>query len=646
MQDSISTSRQECIAAGLTGAFRRRGDSCCLCPMLGIEFTVMRGDDQQDIQAVIERIESRLNKGMLCEAQDLAREAKASFPEAVRITQLCALTLARLGATEKARKYLVDLYESQGGDAETVGLLGRIYKDLWKKTGKLDSARQSRDTYLQGFSDTRAYYPGINAATMSLVLAEEDRARDIARQVIEICEAEREGYWSLATLGEAYLITGDLEKATEHYGRAVTLAGGDLGTVNSSYQQLCLMQRYIAVPETVFDLMKPPGIVAFTGHMIDHPSRAEARFPECLVPSVQAQMRKILDRLDARIGYVSAACGGDILFIEAMIERGGEINVFLPFRREDFVKTSVRFAGKQWEERFDRALEKATTVKYLTEEAHFGNNDLFAFAGTIIQGLCILRAQSMQTEPTLLALWDGKTRKSLLGGTADTISYWPYADRIEIMDLPSPGPAASPGATAIRETGEEVFKTRVPFGIGRSLKCILFADITGFSKLQEEQTPFFMYEFLSAFAEKLQTLDPQPEVLNTWGDAIFAVYEGARHAIDFAFALRDMIQHLDRASSSLPSQMDVRIALHAGPVFEGMDPVLGRPNSYGAHINRAARMEPVTVPGCIYASEQFAAKLIVESKDQYALEYVGTLSLPKGFGRQETYHIRRKEDVQ
>jgi class 3 adenylate cyclase/tetratricopeptide (TPR) repeat protein len=603
-------------------------------------------NEKEDIRAVTVRIESCLNRGMLCEAQDLAQKARALFPDAIRITQLYALALARLGATEKARTYLTGLYQTQAVDSETAGLLGRVYKDLWRKTGDVDYARQSRDTYLRGFSEARDYYPGINAATMSLILGEKDRAQRVANDVIEICEASKGDYWSLATLGEAYLIAGNKGKASECYGEAINKARGNYGNVNSSYQQLCLMRPYITIPEELFELLKPPGIVAFTGHMIDHPERAKARFPECLVTSVKEELSIALNRIDAKIAYASAACGADILFIEAMIERGGEINVVLPFRQDDFMKTSVSFAGKHWEDRFHRSLKKATSVKYVTEEGYFGNDDLFAFAGTIIQGLCILRAKSMHTLPTLLTLWDRKERNRQLGGTADTLTYWPYPDSLTIVDLPTAKATASPEKVAMACTVEEEPISNTPLGIDRTLKCILFADIMGFSKLQEEHTPFFMYEFLRGFSQKLQTFDPQPEVLNTWGDAVFAVYEDARNMAEFAFTLRDMIRHVDWASTNFPSEMDIRIALHAGPVFEGMDPIIGRPNSYGAHINRAARMEPVTVPGCIYASEQFAAKLIVESKDQYSLEYVGVLSLPKDFGQQETYHVRRQNEVQ
>lgn len=101
--------------------------------------------------------------------------------------------------------------------------------------------------------------------------------------------------------------------------------------------------------------------------------------------------------------------------------------------------------------------------------------------------------------------------------------------------------------------------------------------------------------------------------------------------------------------------MSIRIALHAGPVFETIDPITGRPNFYGAHVNRAARMEPITVPGHIYASEQFVGLLTAEQvaaqqQLRYAsdivCEYLGPLTLAKKLGTQIAYHLYRAEGKQ
>ena len=86
--------------------------------------------------------------------------------------------------------------------------------------------------------------------------------------------------------------------------------------------------------------------------MIDHPNRPQPRFPSSIEAEVKQAIRTTIKTVNAKIGYCSLACGGDILFAEAMEEVGGELNLFLPFNQTDFLNASVRFAGKDWEERF------------------------------------------------------------------------------------------------------------------------------------------------------------------------------------------------------------------------------------------------------------------------------------------------------
>lgn len=52
--------------------------------------------------------------------------------------------------------------------------------------------------------------------------------------------------------------------------------------------------------------------------------------------------------------------------------------------------------------------------------------------------------------------------------------------------------------------------------------------------------------------------------------------------------------------------MTPRIAGHYGEVYIFEDPMLNnRKNAVGEHINRTARIEPVTFPGEIYITEDF-----------------------------------------
>ena len=90
----------------------------------------------------------------------------------------------------------------------------------------------------------------------------------------------------------------------------------------------------------------------------------------------------------------------------------------------------------------------------------------------------------------------------------------------------------------------------------------------------------------------------------------------------------------------------MRIGLHAGPVFYGREPVLDRVNFFGSHVNQAARIEPITSPGNVYASEQFAALLMAEGADHLECRYVGIIVLPKQFGSHPIYHVKRRTEIE
>jgi len=56
-----------------------------------------------------------------------------------------------------------------------------------------------------------------------------------------------------------------------------------------------------------------------------------------------AAIGKLLDQVDA---------GGDLLFVESCLKRQVRVEIYLPLVEEEFLKTSVDFAGQQWRERF------------------------------------------------------------------------------------------------------------------------------------------------------------------------------------------------------------------------------------------------------------------------------------------------------
>jgi len=104
----------------------------------------------------------------------------------VRLRQLLALALARTCATEKANTILKELKDQGHADGETLGLLARTYKDLWKlvpdiEIGKLH-LEAAYNLYFTAFQQAEqkknaddGIYNGINAAALCQFLDRKKR---------------------------------------------------------------------------------------------------------------------------------------------------------------------------------------------------------------------------------------------------------------------------------------------------------------------------------------------------------------------------------------------------------------------------------------------------------------------------------------
>ena len=546
--------------------------------------------------------------------------------------------MSKSGARNGAVDYLEPIYADHHDDPETAGILAGVYKDQFKYTADTHYAQKSLDTYQENFEKTGNYYTGINAATMSRILGNSKQAKELARTVIESINNDTQDFWELATLAEAYLLTNEVGTSKELYLKAAEIGKDRLGMMNSAYGQLRLLQHYATVPKEVMRTFAPPGIAAFTGHMIDAPGRAVPRFPSGIEEQVKSELQKVIEEKQIRIGYTSLASGGDILFAELILESGGEVTAILPFAKEDFLETSVAFAGSEWGERFESLLEKCST-HYITEERYSGEDELFHFSGKIILGLTLLRASSMQAKPYLVTLLSERDQNAKMGGTRSVYEMWPFGEETITNINPDIWVGEQPSVDDI--ASGDTPSTSTDTKPNREVRYIMFADIVGFSKVQEEQTPFFMHLVLDKVAAAIQDY-PKPPILNTWGDAIFGLFTKADHAMNYAFLLLDTFRSIDWTKHDFPDSIDIRVALHAGPVYVATDPLTKRPNGYGTHINKAARMEPVTLPGTIYASEQFAATLTVEAPDKYEYQHVGIIELAKKYGSQEVYRIDKK----
>jgi class 3 adenylate cyclase len=83
--------------------------------------------------------------------------------------------------------------------------------------------------------------------------------------------------------------------------------------------------------------------------------------------------------------------------------------------------------------------------------------------------------------------------------------------------------------------------------------------------------------------------------------------------------------------------MALRVGAHLGPVYRARDPILKRDNFFGTHVNRAARIEPVTPEGLVYVTEPFAAVLALHNADEFPCHYVGMTKAAKDYGEMRMF---------
>jgi hypothetical protein len=631
------------------------------------------GSDRSAFAETCERIRRHLERGAPWDASDVYREAIARHPGDAELLYWGALAHARAGASHQAHA-LIDraigaAQASPALQAEMLSLRARLWKDVFHRApdapGAREAADRARREYLAAYAIAHDPYPGINAATMSLLVGDRAAARRLAGEIVERLAAQRTPAtcWDHATAGEARVLLGRLDDARTCYAAAYAGAPGDAGSVATMRRQVRLLARVLPEAAQILPALPAADVVAFAGHMIDAPGRAVPRFPPALVPAVAATLRAHLARLHQPVVYTSAACGADLLFIEAAQEVGAEVNVVLPFDRADFVRTSVAAGGDDWVRRFDRALARADRVIAATDESHLGDDELFEYAALLVEGLAVLRASQLESSPSLLCVVDAGTEVKV-GGARASFERWSRnvgpPQTIDLRVLRASIAAAAPGGTAAvtapaaatavpaEETPRPPEAHGSPAAIAdlatrprRTLKTLLFADVAGYSRLDDAYAPLFQDRFWRLAAREIDASASQPLLTNSWGDALYAVFPSPADGAEFALRLLRGFEAEDWASVGLPDARGVRIALHAGPVFCGFDPIIGRDNYFGSSVTRAARIEPVTPPGTVYASEAFAALMAASGQDAFATDYVGRLPLAKGYGEARLYVLRR-----
>lgn len=142
------------------------------------------------------------------------------------------------GDRQRAIDLLEKLRHTHGDSAETLGLLGRVHKDLWQEAVQAGDyaaegwLEQAIDAYRRGFeAEPLDYYPGVNALTLLLHQEGDEAAAEIRRLApLVTFAAVRQGgeksdsYWTVATMIELASLNRDHALAARCLPRAFALA--------------------------------------------------------------------------------------------------------------------------------------------------------------------------------------------------------------------------------------------------------------------------------------------------------------------------------------------------------------------------------------------------------------------------------------
>lgn len=153
------------------------------------------------------------------------------------VREQLGFALNRLGESKEAERVLLEAIDEYGNSSETLGLLGRVYKDRWKNETnsilKESLLKKAIDTYIIGYeTDIRDAYPGVNAITLMSALDEIDPRLEELLPVVLFATKQRIGqtspdYWDYATLMELEIIAHHPKEAKEALLKALPYADED-----------------------------------------------------------------------------------------------------------------------------------------------------------------------------------------------------------------------------------------------------------------------------------------------------------------------------------------------------------------------------------------------------------------------------------
>lgn len=562
----------------------------------------------------------------------------------LQLAQSQALALAQCGASENANALLLNIIAQKGESPETLGLLARTYKDMafreidpQKKTSLLNHAlekyHQAYQLALKQDDTNGAIYAGINGATLAFLLNEIEISTILAAHVKILCRERGDSsdftpqplsYWRPATLAEAELLLGNYSEAKRWYAKAAALAGDNLRSLSSMSRQakiiLTAQKQQVDMFDSIFQI---PGVVAFWGEV--GVFSGDTALPDRLENSLRSQVRGQLDGCRGQISYSGLSSLADVIFLEEMLKRGGEVNIILTSDLRSIEALSSQLPEGLYA-RIEKIVSKATTVVELARPSA-GSLYEEEFTKLYILGTARKHVEIIDTKMLTLSLPQNNP-----GG--------PRCDHeipVTAWGIGSP-PVLNqtiPSSRRDKDQWQSIEGT-----VHHLFLPMLFADLKGYSRLSEEEQVNFSTSFLEKISQVIKRYQTRLVSKRTMGDGLFLAFQDLKDAVDLARELQFLIRNVDWRKHGLPANLEMRISLDAGPCYSYKDPIMDKMEFCGNYVVRAARMEPITPPGHIFASDTFMALCTALNVKDVNFDYAGRVNLAKDYGTVQAYLVR------
>lgn len=146
---------------------------------------------------------------------------------------------------------------------------------------------------------------------------------------------------------------------------------------------------------------------------------------------------------------------------------------------------------------------------------------------------------------------------------------------------------------------------------GHKLAAIVFADITGYTALMQENEQNAL-EVLNRFKEVIESLTPQYEgrIVQYFGDGCLLAFESSTQSVDCSIAIQVEFNKMPR--------VPVRIGIHLGDI------VFRNENAFGDGVNIASRIESLGIPGSVLLSKTIRDH--IANKTAYQLTSLGSFN--------------------